>query len=112
MKLNKTKIVATVGPACRSKAVLKKLVAAGVDVFRINFSHSSHDEAKKIVTDIRNLNKELKVHISILGDLQGPKIRIGQITQSQNLNAGDSIIFTTKNKNLTENNGSVPINYS
>ena len=47
MKLNKTKIVATVGPACSSRAMLKRLVAAGVDVFRINFSHSTHDEAKK-----------------------------------------------------------------
>ena len=112
MKLNKTKIVATVGPACSSRAMLKRLVAAGVDVFRINFSHSTHDEAKKIVKDIRRLNKELKVHISILGDLQGPKIRIGQIPESLNLSTGDPIILTTKNKNVTENNNSVPINYS
>ena len=112
MNLNKTKIVATVGPACSSKAMLKRLITAGVDVFRINFSHSSYEEAKKIVADIRSLNKELKVHISVLGDLQGPKIRIGQIPQTQNLNAGDLMVFTTKNNNTPENNSSVYINYS
>ena len=112
MKLNKTKIVATVGPACGSKAMLRRLVTAGVDVFRINFSHSSYEEAKKIVKDIRSINKELKVHISVLGDLQGPKIRIGEVPQTQNLNAGDSLVFTTKNNTNTENNSSVYINYS
>ena len=112
MKLNKTKIVATVGPACSSKAMLRRLVTAGVDVFRINFSHSSYEEAKKIVKDIRSINKELKVHISVLGDLQGPKIRIGEVPQAQYLNAGDSLVFTTKNNTPGENNSSVYINYS
>ena len=69
-----TKIVATVGPACSSYEGLKGLIEEGVDVFRLNFSHGSHDVHGAIIERIVQLNKELKTHVSILGpDLQGPK---------------------------------------
>ncbi len=112
MKLNKTKIVATVGPASSSKPILKKLISSGVDVFRINFSHSSYAETKKIVDDIRSLNSELKVHVSILGDLQGPKIRIGQVEQGVELKKGDVLSFTTTDPDYIGDKRKVSINYS
>ena len=112
MKLNKTKIVATIGPASSSKPILKKLISSGVDVFRINFSHSSYSETKKIVDDIRNLNSELNVHVSILGDLQGPKIRIGQVEEGVELKKGDVLSFTTNDPDYIGDKRKVSINYS
>ena len=85
MKLNKTKIVATLGPASSSRVMLKKLLNAGVDVFRINFSHASYSETANIVRRIRELSVELKIHVSILGDLQGPKIRLGLIKEKDSI---------------------------
>ena len=82
MKLNdqqNTKIVATVGPASSSPEILKELMIAGVDVFRLNFSHGTHEDKKQIIDHILRLNQELKVHTGILADLQGPKIRIGKM---------------------------------
>ena len=112
MKLNKTKIVATIGPASSSKPILKKLISSGVDVFRINFSHSSYSETKKIVDDIRSLNSELNVHVSILGDLQGPKIRIGQVEEGVELKKGDVLSFTTNDPDYVGGKRKVSINYS
>ena len=112
MKLNKTKIVATIGPASSSKPILKKLISSGVDVFRINFSHSSYSETKKIVDDIRSLNSELNVHVSILGDLQGPKIRIGQVEGGVELKKGDVLSFTTNDPDYVGGKRKVSINYS
>ncbi len=66
---NKTKIVATVGPACNSKEMLTELVKAGVNVFRLNFSHGSHEVHKKVIGYIREINKELDTNVSILQDL-------------------------------------------
>ena len=79
MKLNKTKIIATLGPACSSKTMMSKLISSGVDVFRVNFSHADHKEVERIVADIRILSTKHNKHISVLGDLQGPKIRLGNI---------------------------------
>lgn len=96
MKLNKTKIVATLGPACSNRAMLKNLMKAGVDVFRINFSHASHEETAKTILNIRELSVELKIHASILGDLQGPKIRLGIVKEKSYLKNGDVLEITTK----------------
>ena len=73
----KTKIVATVGPACSSREMLGKLIKAGVDVFRLNFSHGAYADHLAVIEHVRSLNAELGTHIALLGDLQGPKIRIG-----------------------------------
>jgi len=96
MKLNKTKIIATLGPACSSKTMMSKLISSGVDVFRVNFSHADHKEVERIVADIRSLSAKLNKHISVLGDLQGPKIRLGNILPDTVLKKGDSITFSTK----------------
>ena len=74
-----TKIVATVGPACSSYEGLKGLILAGVDVFRLNFSHGTHDVHGETIERIVQLNEELNTHVSILADLQGPKMRVGKI---------------------------------
>ena len=96
MKLNKTKIVATLGPASKSRPMLKKLIIAGVDVFRINFSHANYKETKQTVCAIRALGAELGVHPSILGDLQGPKIRLGLVKNDVFVKKDDIIEITTK----------------
>ena len=111
MRLNKTKIVATLGPASSSKTMMSKLISSGVDVFRINFSHAKHDEVERIVTDIKNLRIKHKKHVSILGDLQGPKIRIGNVVPNCLLKKGDEIVFST-NKIKDGTSKRTSINYS
>ncbi len=96
MKLNKTKIVATLGPASKSRPMLKRLIIAGVDVFRINFSHANYKETTQTVCAIRALGAELGVHPSILGDLQGPKIRLGLVKNGVFVKKDDIIEITTK----------------
>jgi pyruvate kinase len=92
----KTKIVATIGPATASKEMLKKIIKAGVNVCRINFSHGSHQEHEKVMNDIREINKEEGLFTAILGDLQGPKIRVGQIeNNSIEVVSGQEITFTS-----------------
>src|SRR4051812_4832730 len=75
----RTKIVATIGPASRSPAVLRQLMEAGVNVFRLNFSHGTHEEHSAVLADIRKLSKEAGRHVGILQDLCGPKMRLGPI---------------------------------
>tara|TARA_B110000438_G_scaffold90729_1_gene90240 strand:+ start:2425 stop:3849 length:1425 start_codon:yes stop_codon:yes gene_type:complete len=110
MKLNKTKIVATLGPASSSRPMLKKLLNAGVDVFRINFSHASYEETSITIKNIRELSAELKIHASILADLQGPKIRLGNIKEGVSVKKGDVINITTKTLKEGDNK-LVSINY-
>ena len=89
-----TKIVATVGPACNSYEMLLKLVQAGVDVFRLNFSHGTHEDHKKVIDHLNNINKEYGLHIGILADLQGPKLRVGKIKDNAlELKEGDVVTF-------------------
>ncbi len=73
----KTKIVATIGPACSSEEKLSELILSGVNVFRINFSHGRHEDHQQVIERIVKLNKEHQTHIGILADLQGPKLRTG-----------------------------------
>lgn len=92
---HKTKIVATVGPACDQYDQLKNLVIAGVNVFRLNFSHGSHEDKKKIIEHIRGINQELGCTVAILGDLQGPKLRVGEIENNRlEVKEGDILTFT------------------
>ena len=96
MKFNKTKIVATLGPASTARPMLKKLMKAGVDVFRVNFSHASYAETIETIKNIRELSVELNIHASVLGDLQGPKIRLGIVKENVFVEKGDVIEITTK----------------
>jgi pyruvate kinase len=96
-KHHKTKIVATIGPACETYDQLKNLVIAGVNVFRLNFSHGSHEDKKKIIDNIRKINKELNCSVAILGDLQGPKLRVGEIeNNSLDVKVGDILTLTNE----------------
>jgi pyruvate kinase len=93
----RTKIVATVGPACDTLEKLLELAKAGVNVFRLNFSHGAYENKKEIIDHIRAINKTQPFNIAILGDLQGPKLRVGDLENGQvELVEGDDIIFSTE----------------
>ncbi|WP_234111249.1 MULTISPECIES: pyruvate kinase [Chryseobacterium] len=94
--IKKTKIIATLGPASSDKETMIDLINAGVDVFRINFSHADYDLVRKNVETIREINKELGRSTSILGDLQGPKLRVGVVKEGSYLNPGDVLTFTNE----------------
>src|SRR6056297_592349 len=91
----KTKIVATLGPATSSKETLDKMLKAGVNVFRINFSHADYEDVKERIQMIRDLNKEKGYNAAILGDLQGPKLRVGVMKDEVVVAEGDEIVFAT-----------------
>ncbi|HSD15577.1 MAG TPA: pyruvate kinase [Flavobacterium sp.] len=91
----KTKIVATLGPACSTKEVLKEMIDAGVNVFRINFSHADYTDVQERIDIIKDLNKEYGYTTSILADLQGPKLRVGVMKEDVVVSKGDIITFTT-----------------
>lgn len=91
----KTKIVATLGPACSTKEIIKDMIDAGVNVFRINFSHADYEGVKEKINIIRGLNEEFGYSTAILGDLQGPKLRVGIMEEGVVVNDGDLITFTT-----------------
>ncbi|TAM93813.1 MAG: pyruvate kinase, partial [Chitinophagaceae bacterium] len=94
---HKTKIVATVGPACDSYDKLLSLVIAGVNVFRLNFSHGTLENKKDIIESIRTINKTEPYNVAILGDLQGPKLRVGQIENNAlEVKSGDILTFTNE----------------
>ena len=94
---HRTKIVATVGPACDTYDKLLELVKAGVNVFRLNFSHGAHEDKLKIIEHIRNINNTEPYNISILGDLQGPKLRVGEIENNAlPVAPGDILTFTNE----------------
>ncbi len=96
-KSHRTKIVATVGPACDTYEKLLELVNAGVNVFRLNFSHGAHEDKTKIIEHIRKINKTEPFNIAILGDLQGPKLRVGEIEGGEMLIVpGDILTFTNE----------------
>ncbi len=95
-RITRTKIIATIGPASSSYEMLKKLAEAGVNTFRLNFSHGTHESHKKVINWIKKIREELKTHIGILADLQGPKIRIGEVSgKSVVLTDGKEIILST-----------------
>lgn len=94
---HKTKIVATVGPSCDTYEKLLDLVKAGVNVFRLNFSHGSHEDKQTIIDHIRNINKTEPYNIAILADLQGPKLRVGEIENNAlEVRVGDVLTFTNE----------------
>lgn len=94
---NKTKVIATVGPACNKKEQLLELIEAGADVFRLNFSHGNHEEHLKVVEAVRSLNKEHNLNIGLLQDLQGPKIRTREVENNGvMLHKGSKLRLTTE----------------
>lgn len=93
--IKKTKIVATLGPATSKKEVIREMINAGVDVFRINFSHAEYDDVSERVAMIRELDEELGTFTAILGDLQGPKLRVGVMSGEVIVSPDDEITFVT-----------------
>ena len=91
----KTKIIATLGPAINTKPILEEMIDAGVNVFRVNFSHADYENVKARIKDIRELNKEKNMNVAVLADLQGPKLRVGVMADNVILNDGDTFVFTT-----------------
>ncbi|MBX2943699.1 MAG: pyruvate kinase [Cyclobacteriaceae bacterium] len=93
---NRTKIVATVGPASSSKEMLRALVREGVDVFRINFSHGTHEDKQSVIDLIQEINTEMGTHVAILMDLQGPKIRVNKMEDNVVLAHDQELVITTR----------------
>ena len=95
----KVKIVSTLGPASKSPEMLEKLFNAGVNVFRLNFSHGSYEDHKENFDNIRKLEKKLNKPIAILGDLQGPKLRVGKFKDDKVLlEVGQSFVLDMQNE--------------
>ncbi len=107
----KTKIVATLGPATSKKKILKEMIEAGVDVFRVNFSHADYDDVAERIKMIRELNEELGTNTCIMADLQGPKLRVGVMAGEVVVAPGDEITFVT-GKPFEGNAEQVYMNYT
>jgi len=108
--LNKTKIVVTLGPACNTRTTIHNLIKSGANVFRINFSHVKNNEVLNYLDIIRGLNKEYNYNTAILADLQGPKIRIGELEQDIELKKGDEISIESE-KSFVGDRNRIFINY-
>lgn len=95
-KFNKTKIVATIGPATSSEEMLEKIIRAGVDVCRLNFSHGAYELHQEVIDRVKSINQRLGCHVALLQDLQGPKLRIGKVEGEFQLIEGNHILVTTE----------------
>lgn len=107
--LKRTKIIATLGPSTDSEEILRTMMERGVDVFRINFSHANYDDVKEKVKLIHHLNEKHGFNTAILADLQGPKLRIGEVEENVVLETGDILTFT--NEDIIGNRERVYMNY-
>ena len=94
---NKTKILATIGPACTNKNILEQMVKSGVNAFRVNMSHGSIEEKKSLFTEIKKLGSGSHSYPTIIADLAGPKIRIKNVKENLKLNQNDKIIISNTN---------------
>ena len=102
--MNKTKMIATIGPSSRSKETIKQMILSGVDVIRINMSHSSFEDARDIILKVRELNRELSVITGIMIDTRGPEIRITELEKNKiKLFAGNTIRIVKNNIKGNEN---------
>ncbi|HDZ5092002.1 TPA: pyruvate kinase [Campylobacter jejuni] len=111
--LKKTKIVATVGPASEKEEILRQMIINGVNVFRLNFSHGTHEYHKKNLDTLRRVAKELHTRIGILQDISGPKIRTGELKEPFELKKGDRLDFYREailGEKITQNHYKISIN--
>ncbi len=92
----RTKIVATLGPACSTKEIIEEMMESGVNVFRVNFSHAEYGDVAEKIKIIREINDRRDFHVAILVDLQGPKLRVGVMGEKVKLKIGDTFTFTTE----------------
>ena len=103
-----TKIVCTIGPASSSPDVIRRLMLAGMNVARLNFSHGKHEDHARTVATIRGLAEELHKPIAILGDLQGPRIRIGMLKEPRAIVEGETFVFAPE---AIAREGEIPVTY-
>ena len=109
MKSTRTKIVCTIGPASRSKETLAKMIEAGMDVARLNFSHGSHDTHHKTIREVRRISEELGRAVAILQDLGGPKIRLGKLpVPERQLKVGEKVSLSPLE---AADQSDIPVNY-
>lgn len=94
--MRKTKIICTIGPASEGPDILEELASEGMDIARINMSHGDHEEQARIIRSVRQLQEHKGQEVAILGDLQGPKIRLGEIAESVQLQAGAEFVLTVE----------------
>jgi pyruvate kinase len=94
--MRRTKIIATLGPACSAEETVYRLLTSGVDVFRLNFSHGTHEEHKRIIHIVRETAMNLGRYVPIVGDIQGPKIRIGDVEGVVQLQNGQTFVIATE----------------
>lgn len=105
---NRVKIVATAGPACESEEILAQLITAGVDVIRLNLSHGTWEQHRTTIERVRRISLRLGIHIALLADLQGPKMRVGKLSAPVLIQPGDEVIFSTQPETVP---GSIPVEY-
>ena len=108
----KTKIVATIGPASRDRATLEKLVSAGVNVARLNFSHGSYEDHVEVMRALRSISRIMNVPIGILADLQGPKIRVGKLEKGEPVHLKRGAPFTITTQRIVGNSERVSTTYT
>ncbi|MEO7521701.1 MAG: pyruvate kinase [Gemmatimonas sp.] len=104
----RTKIVGTLGPSSNTPEGIRSLIEAGLDVARINFSHGTHEQHTRTVQYVRSISQELGRPVAILGDLQGPRIRIGELHTPRDLEVGESVVLVPEG-NVRD--GEIPITY-
>src|SRR5690242_4880472 len=104
-----TKIVCTLGPSSANPDVIRKLMLAGMNVARLNFSHGAHEAHARTVETIRGISQELHKPIAILGDLQGPRIRIGALKEARTITEGESLVLAPEE---VAREGEVPVTYA
>lgn len=110
-KTKKTKIVATLGPATDNPEILRKMIQAGANVFRINFSHADYEEVVNRIKMVRSISEEIGTNVALLADLQGPKLRVGVMEDNVFVNDGDTITFVT-GEAFVGDNARVYMNYT
>jgi len=112
--IRKTKIICTIGPATKNETDLKRMIKSGMDIARINASHSDPDEVTGLVNKIRKISKKYGKNTAIILDLQGPKIRIGQLGDKIYLSGKQKVVFTTENMKDLDYSGDetvITVNY-
>ena len=109
--MRRTKIVATLGPASNSREVIRQLVEAGMDVARLNFSHGSYEQHAQTIANLREISRELDAPVTILQDLQGPKIRVGQLPGGEMALAPGSVVAMIPEADFTGQPVTIPLDY-
>ena len=94
--MRRTKIIATLGPACSTEETIQRLLTSGVDVFRLNFSHGTAPERVRLIEIIRHTATDIGKYVPIMGDIQGPKLRIGEVDGVIQLQNGATFVITTE----------------